>query len=124
MAYIPPTPADVIARFPEFTGKEALLTLAIADGQLLYVDTSWPEPLYKLALIYAAAHLVQMGEVSAEAAAEGGQGIASESFGGISVSYKSVEVKGGALAQDLRSSPYGIQLWSLAKRLFGGPVVV
>jgi Protein of unknown function (DUF4054) len=82
--YDPPTVEQFVAKFPEFTGRDAAITVALAEAGRS-VDNTWTAGDYPTAIMYLAAHVMTVGD---SMGAGGGAGeIASESLGPISVSY-------------------------------------
>jgi len=107
MAYTLPTLEQFKTRFPTVVvGKSDELLQMYLDEAAAQVDTSWREADYQLAIMLLAAHNI----VSEDTATSGGGGgsagsgiVASESFGGMSISYE-----GSGSGQDpATSSPWG-----------------
>lgn len=73
MAYVPPTAADLKARFSEFTTvSDALVNLILAEAQA-QVGETWLERDRKPATLYLAAHMLAMeGEPGRSAGGTGG----------------------------------------------------
>lgn len=128
MAYTAPTREEFLARFPIFADKDE----AVVDACLLEatntVDTSWREVDYAPAIMYLAAHLLAVdNSAEGESVSVGGGGgaIASESFGGMSISYD-----GGGAAADAAaksqwgSTEYGRRFYAMVKRNKPGPVTI
>lgn len=92
MPYTTPTVDQFTTRFPIFADNDPdQIEMILAEAASTGVDTDWREADYQPAIMYLAAHLLstdnsQEGdEVSIGAAGAGG--VASESFGGLSISY-------------------------------------
>jgi hypothetical protein len=118
MAHVDPTAAVFIVDFPEFeTQDPARIDRMIAVAKRM-VDTSWTEGDYTRAIELYAAHMLVASDAAIASGGAGGV-IASESLGGLSVSYE----KGGSQldAADLVSSSYGREFMLLARLNRGGP---
>lgn len=109
MAYTVPTVQDFKDRFPEIAATDPQIQAVLNEGAGA-VDTSYIEAEYAPAILYYAAHLLILGQDIGS-----GAGIASESFGPISMSYE----RGGA--SWLSSSSYGQQFALIRLRNRGGP---
>lgn len=120
MAYTIPTYADFIARFPIFADREQTtieLLLAESAGN---IDETWIEKDYAPAIMYLTAHNLALdNSADGEAVEIGGQSaIASESFGGMSISY----ANSGAGASDSVSktqwglTAYGRRYYNLLQK--------
>jgi hypothetical protein len=120
MAYDAPTVAEFKARFPTVAGSKSDPTIqAFLDEATNTIDTTWREADYKIAIMYLAAHNMTLEDN----AASGGGGavasgvVASESFGGMSISYDNS--KGGSDAaanSEWGATFYGQQFYLLLKR--------
>lgn len=124
MSFVIPDASDIKARFPAMANADdGLLDLMIAEATPGYVDESWEEADFPIAIQYLVAHWwTTNGGNSGGGAAQGV--IASESFGGMSRSFFQ---HGGTLSiaeADLASTSYGRQYLLIRKRNFTGPVVV
>lgn len=121
MAYDAPTIAEFKARFPTVAGTKSDPTIqAFLDEATNTIDTSWRESDYKIAIMYLAAHNMTM-EDNVDAGAGGGitSGlIASESFGGMSISYDNSKssMSEAAVNSQWGGTIYGQNFYLLLKR--------
>lgn len=74
MAYAMPTVVDFKARFPEFADTAPETITAFMNAATLWVDESWFERDYPYAIIYLAAHYLQMYQDALASGAIGGSG--------------------------------------------------
>lgn len=126
MAYVVPTAADLVARYPAFAQvAEATIGVHIGDASVSAVDTTWPEELYAPAIAAKAAHemaLLGLGEQS-EAAGYAAAGVTSIRSGNFQASFS-----GGSVDRVTRgaldATPYGRTYKRLLKSAKGGPLVV
>lgn len=120
MAYTPPTRADFRARFPIFNDVEDAIVDACLAEATATVDESWREADYAPAILYLTAHLVatdNSGEEEAVEIGSGGGAIASESFGGMSISYDSGSTANDAASKSQwGSTEYGRRFYNMLKR--------
>jgi hypothetical protein len=122
VAYTEPTFEQFATRFPNFSDMDENQFSALLTEAKLQVDDSWlSQTNYTVAIMYLIAHLKttdqsQEGE-SGVVGGAGSGGIASESFGGMSISYNN-----GASASDAAansqwgSTEYGRRFYNLLKR--------
>lgn|SRR4051812_10284991 len=117
-----PTATSMKLKFPEFAElDDSVLEFAIEEARL-GVGTNWIKG-QDIALLYLAAHYVAAGQ--AASAGDGGDGIASESIGRFSITYKnSATSNASATSDDVASSTYGRRYAQLRDLNFGGPVIV
>lgn len=89
MAYTAPTYADFIARFPIFGDKDQTQIEGLLVEGANNIDNTWREVDYAPAIMYWTAHMLSLDNSQEGDSVEiGGQSpIASESFGGMSLSY-------------------------------------
>lgn len=127
MPYTTPTREEFKTRFPIFAAKtdEAIdAALLEASGQ---VDESWREQDYQIALMYLAAHLLATDNSAAgeepEIGAAAGQ-VASESFGGMSISYASTSESNAANKSQWGTTEYGRRYYGYLIKNRYGPVVI
>lgn len=120
MAYTLPDSDTFIERFPEFEDTDDELITALITEAARQVDTTWTEGDYTQAIMYLVAHLLSSGFDMADTAA-GGAGIASETLGRISVSYRDNSAGKGSI---LSSTGYGQRFLALRRLNVGGPIVV
>jgi hypothetical protein len=124
MAYEAPEPADLIARYPAFTDvDEAVIQYWLTDAER-FVDESWTEADYPIAIMAMAAHNMVLAGLGTEAAATAGvpTGITNFKSGTFSVSFTDDAAnanKTGALS----SNRYGAEFAMLRRRNKGGPRV-
>lgn len=119
MPYTLPTVEEFRTRFPVFENAEdeqidALLLEASAS-----VDKTWVEADYQPAIMYLTAHLLATdSSLEGDEVGAGGAGIvASESFGGMSVSYvKNGGASSGGYTSEYASTSYGRRYLGLLKR--------
>lgn len=130
MPYTTPTVEQFRARFPVFADSgDSQIQILLDEAASTGVDTSWREQDYQPAIMYLAAHLLasdasQAGdEVSSGAAGAGA--IASENFGGLSVSYDRGNQSGGLSSSDaFGGTEYGRRYLMLLRGNKPGPMVV
>jgi hypothetical protein len=117
MAYEAPEPADLIARYPAFTDvDDAVIQYWLTDAER-FVDESWTEADYPIAIMAMAAHNLALAGLGTEAAATAGV-----PTGTFSVSFTDDAAnanKTGALS----SNRYGAEFAMLRRRNKGGPRV-
>jgi hypothetical protein len=114
MAAVEVTAADIITRFPTFTGQDAVLT-ALIDEWKGSINPAWSDADYKTALMYLVAHFA-IAEDNADAFPT-----TSESLGPISVSY---QVPSDALVNSLRNTEYGRRYLMIANRAGAGSGII
>lgn len=122
MAYTDPTFAEFTTRFPIFADMDEGQFDALLEEAKLQVDDGWlSQTNYKVAIMYLIAHLKvtdtsQEGE-SAVVGGAGSGGIASESFGGMSISYNNgASASNAAANSQWGSTEYGRRFYELLKR--------
>ena len=130
MAYEPVTLEMFRARFPVFgeaPDEQVQLILAEASTR---VGTTWKDTDYQPAILYLTAHLLatdasQEGD-AVGVGSSGGGGIASESFGGMSISYAGggPTTNWGAVRAFYETTEYGRRFYRIMKNNFGGPVAI
>lgn len=126
----PVTIEQFTKRFPIFADRETDQLAAVLAEANTQVDNRWEAKDYPIAIMYLMAHLLSLdASQETDAVAIGppgaGQIVASESIGGMSVSYFNP-------GQNLRgvkpsfwdSTEYGRRFYRLLKANFGGPVAV
>jgi len=129
MAYDPVTVEMFRARFPIFAeapNPQVELILAEASAR---VGTTWKDTDYQPAILYLTAHLLatdasQAGDAVGVGSSAGG--IASESFGGMSISYLGggPNTNWGAVRAFYETTEYGRRFYRIMKNNFGGPVAI
>jgi hypothetical protein len=120
MSYIAPTRDEFIAAYPEFEDTDTTLIDNALSRAGRNVDTSWFEEDYQTGYMLYAAHLLALGEITADTGGQGGN-IASESLGPISVSYNRGNV---ADPNGFGTTSYGSEYYNLLKQNRGGPRIV
>jgi len=130
MAYTPPTRADFLERFPIFDDAElypvTTIDLVLAEA-ISSIDETWREVDYAPAILYLTAHLLSTDNSEAGSDVEFGgiAQVASESFGGMSISYSSNSSSGSLASNELYgSTEYGRRFLALLRRNITGPVVI
>lgn len=130
MPYTTPTYADFIARFPIFNDAavypqaviEAILTESANN-----IDTDWREVDYQPAILYLTAHKLATDNSTEGDEVDIGSGpasIASESFAGMSISYKNATpVAGSSAASSFGTTAYGRSYYNLLIKNKPGVVV-
>ena len=136
MAYTLPTASDLQTRFPEFADVDEESIAPFIEAASLWVDDSWFERDYPMAIIYLAAHYLQMYQRALLATSGGGGGgggtggtevqtfLSSIAFEDFRVSFgnagsKSTTTGGGGVsgsAQLMASTPYGLLYTQLQDR--------
>lgn len=121
MAYVVPTAANVKARFPAFSSvDDAAITTAIDEAKQ-YVDESWSEEAYTLALMLYAAHVLTGDNL--------GSGTEAQLAGFRRLRIGSLELESSApaaseLRQWMRTTSYGRRWLSLLKKEHPGVLTV
>jgi hypothetical protein len=123
MAYTIPDYAAFIARFPIFSDttqypQPQVETLLVeASGQ---VDTDWLERDYAPAIMYLTAHMLALDNSGADDAIDigGPSSISSESFSGMSISYKALTPTAGSsfASSSFGNTVYGRRYYDLLKK--------
>lgn len=119
MAYTRVTVEQFQARFPIFADKDSDYVQAMLTESELDVDDSWvSQANYTAGIMYLTAHKIatdnsQEGEVVTVGSSAGG--VASESFGGMSISYdnSASSGEGSASASRWGSTEYGRRFYDL-----------
>lgn len=128
MPYTVPTVDDFLARWPIFGDSDSDLIQQMLDEAAGQIDISWREADYQPAILYLSAHLLATdnSDEGAEVVIGGSQGaIASESFGGMSISYATAgSADASANASQYGSTEYGRRFYNLLIKNRGGPLVV
>lgn len=123
MAYTDPTATQIKTRFAEFASvADGDVDAAIAEAKI-WVDSSWPEVAYTLALTYRAAHQLKLAGFGTPLSVNGVplSGISGFSITDFSVTRgkaADLEVGGGET-----STLYGREFAKLRDRYFGGGVL-
>jgi L-aminopeptidase/D-esterase-like protein len=124
----PPTVDDFNARFPAFGEYDPDALAACLQEAINTVDTSWRDLDYVPAILYLTAHLLATDNSAEGADIEVGAGtgaIASESFGGMSISYATNSGAQAAVdSSAYATTSYGRRYYSLLKANKTGPVVI
>lgn len=121
MPYTLPTAAQFKARFPAFADdyQDSYVDLVLLEASAS-VDQSWVEADYQPAIMYLAAHLIATDASGASSEGgeidEGGEGIASESFGPLSVSYFREGSSASKSTSGYEATEYGRRFLALLKR--------
>lgn len=121
MPYTAPTAADIKTRFPAFAGIDNALIELYIDEAMLWVDTTWFETDYTIAIQYLTAHFMAAegllvsatGSGSAAGAVSGP--IKSERLGDAAITYSDRGSTGGwsGTDADLATTPYGQRFLAL-----------
>lgn len=130
MAYVPPTSADLKARFSEFAAvPDTLVNLILAEAQA-QVGETWLERDRKPATLYLAAHLLAMeGEPGRSAGGTSG-GVTGpmkrRKVGDVETEFAGFGVSGGGAATDAgyEMTAYGGQFLRLLRLNFPAVAVV
>jgi hypothetical protein len=128
MPYTTPTVAQFIERFPNLSESDESLIQVLLDEAARTIDKSYEEHDYQPAILYLAAHLMATdNSAEGEDVELGGTtgGIASESFGGMSISYANGGSAAGSLAASASygSTVFGRRFLEIVRRNRGGPLV-
>lgn len=130
MAYSPPTPAQMKARFPKFAAVDDSVLQQGLDEAARVVDETWPEDDFAMGRMLYAAHVLTLdgfGEgTEAQLNAEGVGDFQSIKLGTLSLSRfeKGAASKtGNAFLDGLNSTTYGQRFLAIAARFAGGPIV-
>jgi hypothetical protein len=121
MPYVLPTAAQFKARFPAFAEdyEDAYVDAILLEASAS-VDESWAEADYQPAIMYLTAHLIATDASGAHEEGEeidtGGAGIASESFGPLSVSYARESSSAAVSTSGYESTVYGRRFLALLRR--------
>lgn len=124
MAYIPPTPAALVLRHPEFAAvDEAVRQYWLTDAER-FVDESWSESDFAPAIMALAAHNMAMGGLAAAAGTETlPVGVTRFKSGAMDVTI-SEAVAGAEAKGGYQATKYGREFAALQRRNFGGPRIV
>jgi hypothetical protein len=119
MAYTKPTPADLILRYPAFTGvTEPIRQYWLTDAER-YVDTSWSEADYAPALMAYAAHRMteeKVAGITADAASSAlASGLTSWKSGSANLSFSDKAIDQAAVG-GLSADRYGREYLELLYR--------
>ena len=113
--------ADFRARFSEFTNvttyPDARIQIFIDDAYAL-VNTSCPNA--DMMIVYLTAHLLILGDITANGDTSTIKGVASESVGDVSVNYGSGT---GTAQDDYYKTAYGQRYLDLRKNCIGRPII-
>jgi len=116
MPYEKPTTDQFYERFPVFEDKDEDLVQLLLDEASGSVDTCWVEADYQPATLYLTAHLLatdasQTGDSVVVGPTQGG--VASESFGPMSISYKDFPAGTLSASETFGTTAYGRKYLSL-----------
>ena len=126
MAYVVPTAADLIARYPAFAAvPEITINVHISDAAASGVDTSWAEGDYAPAIAALAAHTMSLVGLGAQSEAEGyaRTGLTRIRSGNFDASFSEARVA-AASGGGFNATMYGRQYYVLLRRNRGGPRIV
>jgi hypothetical protein len=129
MPYTTPTVDQFRTRFPIFDDREDELITMLLDEASGHVGLDWRESDYQPAILYLAAHLLATDNSAegedVEFGGAGGDQVASESFGGMSISYKT-NSGGGSLSSNERfgSTEYGRRYLTLLRNNVPGIMAI
>lgn len=122
MAYVAPTYADFIARFPIF-GNTDTYPQSVVEAILVEatnaIDETWLETDYKPAIMYLAAHMLATDNSSEDTDVEFGPGpsfIQSESFAGMSTTYSKGSTDAAGQSKIYGSTVYGRRYYVLLQK--------
>lgn len=128
MPYTTPSLEQFRARFPVFEDAEDGLIEALLAEAAGQIDQSWREADYQPAIMYLAAHLLATdNSAEGDTVEVGGStgGIASESWGSMSVSYDTgVKTSSAASASEWGATEYGRRFYNLLKKNKPGVVAI
>jgi hypothetical protein len=128
MSYTTPTSAEFLVRFPIFEDKDTALIDMLLLEATNSIDQSWREEDYQIAIMYLTAHLLSTDNseegTDVEFGSEGGGAIASESFGGMSISYASPASANSGVSSQYSSTIYGRRFAVLLKNNRPGVVAI
>jgi len=129
MPFTLPTSDQFFARFPIFEDADADTITAIIAEAANSVDNTWIETDYQPAIMYLAAHLFATDNTTAGDEPEigdlGSNMIASESFGGMSVSYRQGGSSSAIASSDMfGTTVYGRRFLQMAIRNKPGVVAI
>jgi len=122
MAYEAPTPADLILRYAAFAAvDEDVIQYWLTDAER-FVDESWTETDYAIAMIAMAAHNMALAGLGAEAAALSGvpAGLTKIKSGALDLTF-SESAASDRQTGALSSTRYGAEYAMLRQRNRGGP---
>lgn len=130
MVYVPPTAADLKARFPEFVPVSDTLVSLILDEAVAQVGDTWMERDRKPATLYLAAHMLAMEGEPARSA--GGTGVGTSGpvkrrkVGDVETEFAGVGSDGsfGSGVSGYGLTPYGQRYLDLLRRNFPAVAVV
>ena len=124
MAYTAPTPANLKSRYPAFAAvDDAVVQTWLTDAER-FVDTSWIEGDYAIALMAHAAHsMALLGIGTATGAAAIPAGVTRFKSGAMDVTISDAAAKASAEG-GYDATVYGREFKLLSRRSHGGPRVV
>ena len=118
MAYTAPTPAALKARYPAFAAVlDATVQYWLTDAER-FVDQTWREGDYAVALMACAAHHMAMGNIGAAGAIPAG--VTNFKSGTFSATLSDK----AASATGFDATVYGREYRALQRRNFGGPRII
>lgn len=122
MAHVDPTASEIKARFTEFASvADTVVDAAIAEAKF-HIDTSWPETVYKVAVMYRACHQLVLDGfgTSGQVATLNSLGITSFGIDDVSVSRSQEVVNSASGTDEASSTKYGRRFAELRDKFFGG----
>ncbi len=121
MTMIVPNAQSMKLKFPEFRDQEdGTIEFAIEEA-LRSVDETWLEKDQPLAIMYLAAHYL---EVTLSRAEGGGQMVRSESFLDMSITYATPDPPSMKAFDDFTTTLYGTRYLDLARKNFPAVAIV
>jgi hypothetical protein len=119
---IVPTATNIKMKFPEFKIiDDPTIEFAIEEAQRS-VDDTWIAGDQTLALMYLAAHYIEVG--IQRSASTAGEVLESERVGPISMTYKTPEIPTPASPSDYMTTPYGTRFFELLQRSFPAVAII
>jgi hypothetical protein len=122
MTELTPTATSIKLRFPEFASVDDLVIEFAIEEALVEIGEDWTTG-YNVAINYLTAHFIASAVAASASGGSGGEDIASESIGRLSITYAK-DTASSASADDKTSTSYGRRYVELLARNFGGPIVV
>lgn len=129
MAYTAPTAAEVKARYPEFANVSDPRVAAFIEEANRFVDDSWLEADYKIAIQALTAHMMAAeGLLNPDGGTPAGGTtgpVRSETLGDASITYADRSTAAsGEFDADLDTTPYGVRFKKIRRGNFPAVMVV
>jgi hypothetical protein len=124
MPFVPPTPAEFKARYPEFDALVNARIEGVLDEVVLDVGEDWPEEFRKPAMMALTGHLLaQEGALRSDQTAGGSTAsqVVSVKVGDVSTNFADVSTGDGSASGIYETTAYGRRFLDLKRLAFGNP---